>query len=220
MKATSMADYAPGDFQRYYGGATFLHPSTQQVCMVVDIDPNGLTYIQDMQGNSLPRVPHNELTFEMFQERPALGYRHLEGGKYLYYISRRAMRQTGKGIRPNTIAVSRVGEVSRLHDLAGTGNTYTRGAQYSTAIVEAIYNPNYMSLKDSVHELRNGAALGCALDHRFAVTLLTTEGDCPFVLLYKGQRAAFSREGDRWLPTHPEFVELIERRLPSIVLEK
>lgn len=216
-----MKDYTMEDFLAYYGGAWFLHPTENVPCYVHSPSAGrGMCHTRGTSNQLLPVVNYKELTFEMFKNYPRLGYRHIEGGRFLYTVSRRAMRQRGKGIRNNTVQILRVPEVSRLCDLTGYSDSFASGMYLSPAVLNAIFFPNYPSLKEAVASLtEDDNCLGLALSSRLAITLLSNNVAKPFVILFRGQRAAYSVDGKVWTPSHPEYVQMLKRNLPSIQLE-
>lgn len=213
--------YDPDDFLRYFGGAVFVHPETATPCYAHSYDSDTESIItRDMNNRRLPSIPYQAFSFDRYSECPPLGYRHTEDGKYLFYISRRAFRQAAKGLRQSTVIINRVGEVHRLHELAGTSLRFIERTIWGASIVQAMFFPEYPTLEEAVNKLRHEEAFGFALTNSFAITLLTQYADYPFVLLYKGQRAAFSKDGVKWKLTHPEFQTLISRHLKNISLEE
>lgn len=215
--STALKDYTAQDFDRYYTGAWLLHPTTGDVCRLMAVVENACVF-NGQDGTPLPSVPYGDLSFSSFLYR--LGYRHTGGGSYLYYITRRALRQASRGLRENTVSVAMVPELTKLHTAAGTSSSYRRQALWTGELIAEALKPSFVPLDVAVSLLKEDTStVGLALAHSFAITVLSTHTDTPFVILFKGQRAALSVDGSVWKPTNAEYVGVLKRGLPSLILE-
>lgn len=216
---TSMKDYTARDFNMYYTGAWLLHPLTGEVCKLRGVLDNGNCALTTLAGTNLEPVPYKKLNFNCFMQR--LGYRHTNDGAFLYYLTRRAARQAARGLRENTVNIASVPEVTKLYTNAGATLPYRSGASWRGELIEQSFKPSFVSVEDAVKLLRgDNQVVGLALAYSFAMTLLSTNTATPFVILFKGQRAALSADGTTWKPTNNEYVGVLKRGLPSLTLEE
>lgn len=218
--SSSMKNYAPEDFQSYFGGAAFMHPKEKVPCYVYRVLEDGTCDIRDYKGHGLSPIPYDMFSFEDFNAYPPLGYRHVAGGKYLYRLCKGARRQMAKGLRENTVTINDVPEIVSLVEAVGDVDRYHVARRLAAPLMEAIFTPNYVTLQEGVDILTNRkAAIGLALSSSVAITLLL-KCKTPYVLLFKGHRAAFSVDGKVWRPAHKEYTTLLQRTIPNIQLEK
>lgn len=213
-----MDTYNVKDFVAYYGGAWLLHPTLGVACCVRTVSERGVITFSDSKGVNLNTASYRTLDFTNFVAR--LGYRHLDEGSALFYITRRARRQAAKGLRDTTVSIAKVPEVDRLYALAGSSQPYRSRASWSGELIERAFVPVFVPLAEAVAKLRaDDNVVGLALSHSFAVTLLSSNTDTPLVILFKGQRVAFSADGTVWKATNPEYYNLLKRSIPLINLE-
>lgn len=219
----SMAGYTGDDFFAYFGQAAMLHPVTGTICYLSEIDSTGMCSVRSWKRGSLAPVHYSTLSFSTFNNYPQLGYRHvtIDDVTYLYYITHIARRQRGKGLRANTVIVNQVPEVARLCTLAKRTGVYRAHQSLNALTVESIFQPKYPTLETACATILNTEerVLGIALTPSIAITFLTSNEEEPLLLLFKEQRAASSKDGVTWKPTHEEYATLLKRSIPSIQLE-
>jgi len=219
MTKVSMKDYAPNDFHGYFAGALFSHPKEGRPCFIRDVMAEGTCSVSDFSGQNLGSINYKDLPFDAFSNYPSLGYRHIEDGKFLYFLSRIAQRQRGKGLRSNTLQIARVPEVVNLCRVAGLANEFQSKAILNMPMAEAILTPNYVAVADAVRTMKeNPSSLGMAITNSVAVVLSTSDR-YSFLMLFKGVRVATSVDGSVWVATHEEYASLLKRTLPSLKLE-
>lgn len=218
-----MKDYRPEDFASYYQGAWFLHPEDKVFGYIQKVGDENSRYTctcYDLVGGKLSSIDYRTLSFEAFNSNPPLGYRHLEDGKWLFYICKRAMRRRAKGLRADSVVIRPVLEIETIYRMAGQGMSYRRQQAFTGGMLQEIFTPTYKSIEEAVATLINKEdAVGFALSPDIAITLLTYKTSRPFVMLFKGQQAAYSTDGVLWKPSHPEYLKLLTRHLPTIQLE-
>jgi len=215
-----MRAYQPEDFQAYYGGAWFIHPEDKTICRTVNVGDGNATVMcatATAGGEKGKPVDYRDLTFEMFNQCSPLGYRHIEKGKYLFYLAKRSMRRRAKGLRNDSIIINGVPEVDRLYALANKQPTYRNKRIMTKELLEEIFFPSYVTLEDAVKVMEEdnlcaGLALSCSL----ALTLNTAKTSFPYLLLFKGERAASSADGKEWKATHEEYKKMLRRHIPTI----
>lgn len=190
-----MHHYAMADFLSYYTGSWLLHPKTGAVVRVIRDDPeNRQTHVRLSDKTS---VPLSELDWKHVQT-PRLGYRCLEGGRLLYYVSRRASRIREKGVTPAAIVIDVPNVVASIAGVLGYVDTLSKHAALGDKLAPAIFNPEFVTLKDAMKALKSKKhAIGFALSNDWAVTL-GLHKENPFLLSYKNARVGSSMDGESW----------------------
>lgn len=189
-----MHNYNLNDFLRYYTGSFLLHPRTGKVVKVVGPDKEvaGAVRLSDKSAVTL-----HELDWKHVQT-PSLGYRSLQDGRLLYYITRRPSRLTTKGVTPEAIVIEVPTTVQQIADFLGYGNETIKNARLEATLAEAIYNPEFKKLEEAVESLSSRKhAVAYALSNNWAITL-GMHNASKYFLHFKNSRVASSVNGKKW----------------------
>ncbi len=135
-------------------------------------------------------------------------YGSTEVGETCVYVSRRAVRNAGRGHRVNTLSYT------FFHPQEADGERLLTSWEY----LSKVFNPSYRTIQEAHGLLEDGARLACAVGAQFTMTL--QEGyRCP-VLHYKTNIIGY-------LPTHREIVleerqeheYLVRASFPELVIQ-
>lgn len=187
-----MHHYDLGDFLRYYSHAWIVHPVSSQIVQVLGHSEDGRkVLLSDKSSVSLKDLDWKHC------KSPRLGYRHLENGAALYYITRRPSRLTEKGVTPSAIVIDVPPVINTLSSILGQNSKILQQARLDV-VAQQLFNPNFVPLKTAVELLQQDKnSIGFALSHNWAVTLGTHKAD-PFYLHFMDMRVATSQDGAKW----------------------
>ncbi len=227
-----MKEYALRDFARYYNHSFVIDPQDGEIGQLtytqafrddnngvqnetMRISKNSAKDVSDMGGKevrALPPIDHNTLEWKHVK-RPALGYRHSDGGKKLYFASVNRGDQIPKGLNERCILLENPPQTVAVAAAIGLPKTHQM-QHYELTLEEAkeLHHPHYMRLSDALARLSSDRELcvGFALSCDTAITLGKSE-DSAFVLLFRGTPAAYSKDGKTWEYTNPEYKGVLNR---------
>lgn len=189
-----MHNYNINDFLRYYTGSFLVHPRTGNVVKVLgpDKETGASVRLSDKTNVTL-----EELDWKHVQT-PQLGYRSLQDGRLLYYVTRRPSRLTTKGVTPEAIVIEVPPMVQQIADMLGYGDETTKNARLETTLAESIYNPEFKKLEEAVELLSSRKhAIAWALSNNWAVSI-GLHDSAKYFLHFKNARVASSKDGKRW----------------------
>lgn len=128
----------------------------------------------------------------------ALGYRHLKDGLVLVNVTKRAARNTAKGVGPNTLRADAVPEVRVCYEAARKAAEYKRSLEDWRSIAEQLFKPTFVSSAEAEERLLSTKhpALGLALSPELAMTVDPTT-DNSILLLHSGVQIG-RRVNGRW----------------------
>lgn len=202
-----MQNYSVPDFMSYYGGSFLLHPVTNEVVKIVgeDHEREGHVRLSDKSTVHL-----KELDWKHVQT-PQLGYRSLESGRLLYYVSRRAQRIREKGVTPVAIMIEVPNIVSALAQQLGYSDDVQRLGVLNDKLAKSLFYPEYIGMKEAVEQLSDKPhAVAFALSSDWAVSI-GLHKDKPYLLHYKNSRVAFSGDGKTWTFNDPDARYIFDR---------
>jgi hypothetical protein len=187
-----MDRYTPQDFVSYYGDSWFINPSTGSIVRILSLDDNRPnTHVKLSDKTS---IPIRDLDWKHVVT-PPLGYRCMENGRLLYYVSRRPLRGRPKGVTPQAIIVETPGIMSAIASKMGYEADVSRLCVLNEKMAKSLWEPEFMQLRAAVDLLTSKAhAVAAALNPNWAITIGLHE-DKRFLLHYKNNRVGFSPDG-------------------------
>lgn len=199
-----MKEYNREDFVTYYRNSYVRNPLVPN--SVAQLLWDGDRGIALYAGNrelltnqllrELPIFDYTLLDWEHVR-RPRLGYRHLEGGKYLFRASLNRANQRAKGIHEQCVEIAVPREFSTTVQSLGVKYNVERTLNISEA--QELCFPNFVqSGREAVQRLmQEENAIGFALDEDTAMVLGHSAKEA-FLLLFKGSKIAVSPDGHTW----------------------
>lgn len=183
-----------------------LSPKTRRATRVSRINDDDVVEFTDGSSCFL-----REVEWEHVQP-PELGFRHSVGGKALYYITRRPVRQRSKGITPSAIEIAVPPIVRECATMLG--NTVL--STLTETLAASIFDPVFKTLPRAITSLRSTAgSVGFALSHYWGVSI-GLEKPKAFVLYYKGLPAAYSQDGVAWEFVDSDSERVFAREFPCL----
>lgn len=195
-----MNKYSLPDFDSYYRGSWVLHPTKNNVVQVMGVGDNGMIKLSGGDALKIDALDWGHV------QTPTLGYRHIDDGKALYYITRNPGRRREKGVTQSAIAIQ--APLLLRHSMSIVGTGYAAGQLLNAKFADAIYKPKFIALKDAVSKLKeDDHSIGLAVDYYWAVGLGLYKDEA-FLLFYKETPIASSKNGTKW-----EFVDADSKKL-------
>ncbi len=187
-----MHSYTREDFANYYGGSYFLHPKTGAVVSLA-----GPVQGEDVFLSDGTVVKLRDIDWEHVKT-PRLGYRHVDDGEGVFFLSRRAGRRTEKGVCAVAVRIVPPIGVEEAARQLGCAETLHGLSVLSDKMAQSIFFPQFVTAAEATERLsRERNTLGFALDYQWALCL-GTHRQSSFCLHYAGEIVATSENGARW----------------------
>lgn len=214
-----MREYTLDDFVQYYNGAFVLNPTNEKEVLQVhwDRDQEGaggrvLQGLPSGKGAKQRSVALDHTALEWRHvRRPQLGYRHLNDGKALYFLSLGQHEGRPKGLNPHIVTCRMPEETVALWNYGLTIQQPSFNKTLNIDIAQEAHFPSYVSRKYAINALVNEpAAIGFALSCDAAITLGTTEHE-QFVGLFKGRKVSGAGADGRFHAVNPSWEGIVTR---------
>ena len=155
--------------------------------------------------NDIRYIPLEDKSVRISFDFPKLG--NFNHRKHSWYVTRNAMRQWKKGLRPHLLNKSL--QCSYILDEL---NLYENS--FDSSALLAMYNPKYTPFIEAFESVEGGDYISRAVSPEFSISN-TYNSDKP-ILLYKGRAVGFFDNGILKIPEDLAFIQpMIERIVPN-----
>lgn len=204
-----MHHYNVNDFLMYFQDSWIVHPDTGVVVQVMGQDDDGR--IKFSKG---PPLHLNELDWKDVCV-PTLGWRTLDDGKGVLYISKAPRRQASKGVTPSAIVIEQPSLLASVIK-ATSGDKYLANGRLSEKISKEIHTPTFTPLQEAVKKITsNDHSVGFALANHWAISLSLHDA-WPMLLWYKTSPVGHSKTGKSWTFNDKDSSNLFNRSFANV----
>lgn len=208
-----MKEYDKNTFIQYYNNAWVDSPHTPNTAVRLGVlDSNRIVGMRTMEQvptdddiTNAVTIDHRSLEWKHVR-RPALGYRHIQGGKLLLHATGRRGR-VPKGLQSTRVNLSVPVQVRAA--ILALPSPYPTDVILNAPVADAYRFPSYVSMEEAVDFLVNDRhSVGFAINSLAAVCLGRTAAR-PFLLLFDGDEVAYSLDGEEWIPNNPSLAKIV-----------
>lgn len=210
-----MEKFTPAEFSQYYSGAFLLDNTGMARAVGNYLGGDNFELLrknEPVKAVSLKELDWSNMAF------PRLGYVNLnQSGKRMYHVRRMVGRITAKGVSNNTIKIEPERHTINFMQYIGQSvDNYYADVKLTGDMADQIYHPWFPSLKMAVASVMTKAdAVSYAVHHDVALVPGVKE-KATLMLLWKGNLAAYSADGNKWFYYAKDYEDALKRCLREL----